>query len=127
VRFERDEAAALRPVAGRAPFRQLRELMRVVQSDACIELDTNRYSVPWRLIGATVTVLAGEDGIVVSHGGAEVARHEARRGRRERAIRPEHLDGIVGAGGVPRAVPAAPPPELLRPLAEYERLLGGAW
>ena len=127
TRFERDEAAALKPVAGRAPFRQLRELVRVVQSDACIELDTNRYSVPWRLIGATVTVLAGGDGIVVSHGGAEVARHEARRGRRERAIRPEHLDGIVGAGGVPRAVPAAPPPELLRPLAEYERLLGGAW
>ena len=85
ARFERDEAAALKPVAGRAPFRQLRELVRVVQSDACIELDTNRYSVPWRLIGATVTVLAGEDGIVVSHAGAEVARHEARRGRRERA------------------------------------------
>lgn len=127
ARFERDEAAALKPVAGRAPFRQLRELVRVVQSDACIELDTNRYSVPWRLIGAMVTVLAGEDGIVVSHAGAEVARHDARRGRRERAIRPEHLDGIVGVGGVPRAVPAAPPPELLRPLAEYERLLGGAW
>lgn len=139
ARFERDEAAALslarlrgaqsttKPVAGRVPFRQLRELVRVVQSDACIELDTNRYSVPWRLIGATVTVLAGDEGIVVSHAGAEVARHEARRGRRERAIRPEQLDGIVGAGGVPRAVPVAPPPELLRPLAEYERLLGGAW
>lgn len=42
-RFERDEAAALRPVAGRAPFRQLRELVRVVQSDACVDLDTNRY------------------------------------------------------------------------------------
>ena len=81
----------------------------------------------WRLIGATVTVLAGEEGIVVSHAGAEVARNEARRGRRERAIRPEHLDGIVGAAGVPRAVPAAPPPELLRPQAEYERLLVGAW
>src|SRR5690606_17412579 len=38
ARFERDEAAALKPVAGRAPFRQLRELVRVVQSDACIEL-----------------------------------------------------------------------------------------
>jgi transposase len=127
ARFERDEAAALKPVAGRAPFRQLRELVRVVQSDACIELDTNRYSVPWRLIGATVTVLAGEDGIVVSHAGAEVARHEARRGRRERAIRPEHLDGIVGTGGRTARTDATPPAELLRPLAEYERLLGGAW
>ena len=126
-RFERDDAAALKPVAGRAPFRQLRELVRVVQSDACIELDTNRYSVPWRLIGATVTVLAGEDGIVVSHAGTEVARHEPRRGRRERAIRPEYLDGIVGAGGRPARTDATPTAELLRPLAEYERLLGGAW
>ncbi len=108
-------------------MRILRELVRVVQSDACIELDTNRTSVPWRLIGATVTVLAGEDGIVVSHGGAEAARHEARRGRRERAIRPEHLDGIVGAGGRTARTDAALTAELLRPLAEYERLLGGAW
>jgi hypothetical protein len=74
-----------------------------------------------------VTVLAGEDGIVVSHAGAEVARHEARRGRRERAIRPEHLDGIVGAGGGTARTDTAPAAELLRPLAEYERLLGGAW
>lgn len=88
MRFERDEAAALKLVAGRAPFRQLRELVRVVQSDACIELDTNRYSVPWRLIGATVTVLAGGDGIVVSHAGAEVARHDAAaRVRSLRAVR----------------------------------------
>lgn len=127
ARFERDEAAALKPVGGRAPFRQLRELVRVVQSDACIELDTNRYSVPWRLIGATVTVLAGEEGIVVSHAGAEIARHETRRGRRERAVRPEHLDGIVGTGVRSTSRPPPAPPELLRPLAEYERLLGGAW
>lgn len=51
-RFTRDEAAALRPLSGRPPFRQIRELTRVVQADGCVELDTNRYSVPWRLIGA---------------------------------------------------------------------------
>ena len=47
-RFERDEAAALRPLAGRPPFRQVRELTRRVQNDGCVELDTNHYSVPWR-------------------------------------------------------------------------------
>ncbi len=85
--------------------------------------------MPWRLIGARVTVCASEGEVVVSHAGAEIARHGERRGRRERALRPEHLDGIVGAGGRPaaKADPAAPPPELLRPLAEYEMLLGGAW
>jgi hypothetical protein len=74
-----------------------------------------------------VTVRASEGEIVVSHAGAEIARHGERRGRRERALRPEHLDGIVGAGRLPVAKAGPPPPELLRPLAEYESLLGGAW
>lgn len=75
------------------------------------------------------TVRASEGEVVVSHAGAEIARHGERRGRRERALRPEHLDGIVGVGRRPvaKAAKALPPPELLRPLAEYETLLGGAW
>ena len=48
ARFEREEAAALRPLAGRPPFRQLRELTRRVQNDGCVDVDTNHYSVPWR-------------------------------------------------------------------------------
>ena len=54
VRFERDERQALRPLNGRPPFRQLRELTRRVQNDACVDVDTNHYSVPWKLIGAEV-------------------------------------------------------------------------
>ena len=46
VRFERDEAAALRPLGNRASFGQLRELTRRVQNDGCIDVDTNHYSVP---------------------------------------------------------------------------------
>ena len=57
TRFERDERQRLRPLAGEAPFVQVRELSRRVHSDACVEVDTCRYSVPWRLIGETVTVL----------------------------------------------------------------------
>jgi hypothetical protein len=48
-RFRREEASALRPLDGRPPFRQVRDLTRRVQSDCCIEVDTNAYSVPWRL------------------------------------------------------------------------------
>jgi transposase len=134
VRFERDEAAALRSLNSRAPFRQIRELARVVHSDGCVEIDTNRYSVPWRLIGAGVTVRVSAGEVVVLQGGTEVARHEQRRGRRETALRPEHLNGIVGTAARPIAttalpLPAAPTPmpELLRPLAEYEQAVGGGW
>jgi hypothetical protein len=127
-RFRRDEAAALRPLNGRPPFRQIRELVRVVHSDGCVELDTNRYSVPWRLIGASVTLRVSEGGLVATHAGVEVARHAERRGRRERAVLAEHLEGIVGLRQpAPAVAPPAPPPDLLRPLTEYEHLVGGAW
>ena len=118
-----------RPLGGKPPFRQMRELARCVQNDGCVDVDTNRYSVPWRLIGAAVTVRVAEGEVVASQAGIEVARHGERRGRRERSVLAEHLEGIVG---VPwqrpaRSAAAPPPPELLRPLAEYERLLGGSW
>src|SRR5215217_4344654 len=61
VRFEREERQALRPLGGRPPFRQLRELIRRVQNDGCVDVDTNHYSVPWRLIGAEVSVVVGGD------------------------------------------------------------------
>lgn len=41
-----DEAAALRSLGGRAPFVQLRDLVRKVRPDCVIDLDTNSYSVP---------------------------------------------------------------------------------
>jgi hypothetical protein len=71
----------------------------------------------------TLRVSAGE--VVASRAGAEVARHAERRGRRERAVLAEHLEGIVGLLRRPAAEVA--PPDLLRPLAEYEHLVGGAW
>ncbi len=52
ARFERDERRAPRPLDGKPPFRQLRELVRRVQNDGCVYVDTSHYSVPWRLIGA---------------------------------------------------------------------------
>ncbi len=132
VRFERDEAAAPRPLGGRPPFRQLRELVRHVQNDGCVDVDTNHYSVPWRLIGAEVSVVVADGEVRISHAGAEVARHGQRRGRRERALDRAHLRGIVvgDRGGPPpdgAAAAVVPGAELLRPLAEYEMAAGGGW
>jgi transposase len=132
VRFERDEAAALRPLNGRPPFRQIRELTRRVQNDGCVDVDTNHYSVPWMLIGAQVSIVVSDGEVRVLHAGTEVARHGQRRGRRERAVDAAHLRGIV-LGDIgpqrPRGTAAAilPGADLLRPLAEYEQVAGGAW
>ena len=135
VRFERDEAAVLRPLNGRPSFRQMREVSRQVQSDACVNLDTNHYSVPWRLIGAQVTVEVGDGQVRILHAGVEVACHDLRLGRRERAVDRAHLHGVVpeerekpGPVEADPAIAVAPPEiALLRSLAEYEQLAGGGW
>ena len=136
-RFERDERRTLAPLAAKAPFLQVRELSRRVHTDACIELDTNRYSVPWKLIGETVTVVVAERQVRVQYAGQEVACHAQNAGRRTSIIERSHLVGIVGAHLVgvswlarPSATvtpPPSAPAELLRPLAEYETALGGGW
>lgn len=133
VRFERDERTTLAPIAGRGPFLQTREVIRRVHSDACVELDTNRYSVPWRLIGETVQVTVVDSTVRVHHAGSEVACHGQLVGRRGSAIERAHLIGVVGAAPRPPASPVQPEPppevagELMRPLSEYEHAAGGAW
>jgi len=119
---ERDH---LRPVDGIVPFVQVRELVRRVNAEGCIELDTNAYSVPWRLIGEAVTVVVSADTVAVEYAGEEVARHAELSGSRGRSIERSHLLG----GSPPPAEIVAPPPTdaLLRPLAEYEALVGGGW
>lgn len=134
-RFERDERQAMRPLQAKAPFLQVRELVRRVHSDACVEIDTNRYSVPWRLIGESVSVIVADGCVRVLYAGEEVACHAQSEGRRTSVIERSHLTGIVGShligmswAPVQVAEPPPPPPaELLRPLAEYEAVLGGAW
>jgi hypothetical protein len=132
VRFEREERQALRPLGGKPPFRQVRELVRSVQNDGCVDVDTNHYSVPWRLIGAPVSVTVSDGEVRISHAGAEVACHRQRQGRRERAVDRTHLRGIVAAEvgalhGDDASVAVVPSADLLRPLAEYEQVVGGAW
>lgn len=136
ARFEREEILALRPLNGRPPFRQLRELIRRVQNDACVDVDTNHYSVPWRLIGAEVSVALSDGQVRIYHAGAEVACHDQRLGRRERAVIRAHLHGIVPRPrdqdvdtevSVTASCPILPGIELLRPLAEYEQAAGGGW
>jgi hypothetical protein len=132
VRFARDETQALQPIDGRPPFEQIRELIRRVQADCCVEVDRNAYSVPWRLIGENVRVEISAGRLRVLHAGGEVAVHDERIGRRQRAIDPGHFAGVAGFDGrriVPQADGAAPAvvPALLRPLAEYEAVVGGGW
>ena len=136
ARFARDEAGALRPLPGRGPFLAARELSRRVGADCAVEIDTNAYSVPWRLIGERVHVLVTAKTVTIVHAGVEIACHPRNAGRRGRVVDRAHFQGVAGAEG--RAIRAAaaavegeavpiPAPALLRPLAEYEAVAGGGW
>lgn len=133
IRFKKDEAKALRPLEAKPPFSQGRELRRVVQSDACVEVDSNFYSVPWHLISKSVIVEIQGQQINIYDEEVEVAQHAVRYGKRERSITPQHLIGIVGSAWIEKQagkienLPQREPQkaELLRPLSEYEAVVGG--
>jgi hypothetical protein len=78
-----------------------------------------------------VQVVVAEGRVRIHHGGAEVAVHGETTGRRQRILDPAHFHGVAGlARPVCAAEPAAvalPEPALLRPLAEYEQVVGGGW
>jgi transposase len=142
LRFQRDEAHRLKPLGGRPAFGALRELTRVVTSECAVEVDTNSYSVPWRLIGERVAVTVSAGMVRIRHGSRQVAEHKEVQGRRQRIIDPAHLAGVAGAGiagsgqskkeaangnPAPPAAASPPQPSLLRTLTEYEAAIGGGF
>jgi len=132
ARFVREEAPRLKPLGGRASFGSLRELTRIVGHDCAVEVDANSYSVPWRLIGERVAVTVAAGSVRIRHGGLEVAAHRQAEGRRRRIVDGAHLAGVAAsAGGLVRAADRRaveePPPSLLRPLADYQALIGGGF
>ena len=125
-RFAR-EAESLRPCAGRPAFGQLRDLIRTVHADCAVVVDTNAYSVPWRLIGERVRVVVSGGRVRVHHGRDVVAEHPEHPGRHERVTDRGHLVGVAGGPRPAETEAARPKPELLRPLDEYAAVAGGTF
>jgi transposase len=133
VRFKRDEAKALRSIAGIPPFHVARELIRRVQADCAVEIDGNAYSVPWRLIGEMVRATIMDGSVCIYHGSQQVAVHPVCAGRRQRSVDPAHFDGLAGlrpSYARPNDLASSAsqlPSVLLRSLGDYEALLGGGF
>ncbi|HHV79531.1 MAG TPA: IS21 family transposase [Firmicutes bacterium] len=102
---------------------------RRVSLDCFISWYSNRYSVPWNLVGHTVLVRENEKGVLtVEHAGQVVATHEVMRGRYRTVVDRRHYRGIpMGSARFRQTVYAhqlAPDVEV-RPLDVYERLVMG--
>jgi len=103
-RFAAAEQAALRPVPARPLPRREQRLRRRVAHDAFVDVDTVRYSVPYRLVRDHVDVAIDEQTVRVFHGATLVATHARSREPFARVLDPAHLAGLW------RVAPEVPPP-----------------
>lgn len=133
ARFER-ERGQLVPVAGQRTFQQEARVSRIVAEDYLVSLATNRYSVPFRLIGQRVEVQRRGDTVHIFHRDREVATHPVLSASHQFRILPEHGPGASArtsrhrrsTGSDPASRPGALPEVEVRDLACYEALLGAS-
>src|SRR6476659_590857 len=94
VRFQRAERPMLRPLPARAlPWREQR-LRRRVAHDAFVDVDTVRYSVPYRLVRDHVDVSIDEQIVRIFHGPTLIATHARSREPYARVSDPTHFAGL---------------------------------
>jgi hypothetical protein len=123
VRFERDERASLRALPSTSvPVRE-RRISRRVATDCFVDVDTIRYSVPFRLVRCTVEVLVDIHEVVIFDGRIEVARHRRHSEPHQRVSDPHHFEGIFRSRD-DAAIAAVSP--IGRSLADYADCVGGA-
>ncbi len=89
----RGEAPALLPRATRPGFKLEARFVRIVADDFLVSLDTNRYSVPFAIIGHTVEVERRDGEVRVHHRGRVIATHAELPGRHGLVVLPEHGPG----------------------------------
>lgn len=119
ARFERDERHMLRPLPERPLIVRHRRLKRRVSNDAFVDVDTVRYSVPFKLVRAHVEVLVGDDVVEVFHGVVRVATHRRSTEPHARIVDPAHFDGLWRR--TPKVPTTSSPLEAMgRRLSDYE-------
>ncbi len=129
-RFERDEAASLRPVPERPRPSREQRLRRRVGNDAFVHVDTVRYSVPHRFVRELVEVAVGDATVRVFHGTTVIAEHERARAPHATVADSSHFDGLWRSACVVQQDDAERASDALvetfgRSLDDYASVVGG--
>jgi len=74
-------------------------LSSVVAPSALVVYDTNRYSVPWTMVGMTVTVRADDRRVAFFYHSRQIAVHERSYLKHETFTNPQHLEGLLERKG----------------------------
>jgi transposase len=127
VRFERDEQQAMLPLPTRPLAVRTRRLKRRVSADCFVDIDTIRYSVPYKHVRETVEVVVDRDQVEIWLRGTIVAQH-ARCSEPHTWIRnPAHFEGLFrrqSESQSPKSSEVSTNP-LSRPLTIYAELVEG--
>lgn len=67
----------------------------VVPPSFRVPFDSNRYSVPWRLVGKALTLRADTETVTLWYGTHRVARHARCWGRDHDRVLPAHAEGLL--------------------------------
>ncbi len=130
-RFQR-ERRCLVATATQPSFRLEARHVRIVAEDYLVSLATNRYSVPFGLIGQTVEVVRRDGRLEFYHQDQLVAAHVELKGKYGMQILPEHDPGAIARNlrkrsSTPRAAerPWVSAGEVeVRDLSVYEQVAG---
>lgn len=114
------EQPTLMMTTGHPSFRVDLQVERVVATDYLVSFETNRYSVPYGLIGQTVQVQRVGPTLVIRHRGLVIATHALAAGKYQLHIQPAHGPGPLSRIARQRwSTP--PPPEPWHPPPDVER------
>jgi transposase len=125
LRFDRAERHTLRPLPVRALPRREQRLRRRVAHDAFVDVDTVRYSVPYRLVRDHVDVVVEEQIVRIVHGTTVVATHARAREPFARVIDPTHFAGLWRPAFMTADRTVAPLAGLGRDLTDYAAVVAG--
>jgi hypothetical protein len=92
--FENEEKPALLPLNAH-PYELDEIFSETVRPDFHLIYETNRYSVPWTLVGMSVTVRVGENGISVFYQDRQVAFHPRSYRKHQNFTTPAHAQGLI--------------------------------
>ena len=110
----------------RARPRREQRLRRRVATDAFVDVDTVRYSVPHRLVRDQVDVVLDEQTVTILHGPTVVATHTRSSEPFARVVDPTHYDGLWRRPAIdPEPTPVPALALLGRDLAEYAAIISG--
>lgn len=119
------EQPNLLPIVGRPTYPFVPGVHRKVARDAYVQWQTNRYSVPWQLAGASIKVHARERQLDLYAEGTRIAVHSQHAGRHQCIADPAHHRGMPFAPahrpqGAKLHLQLGAPEVEVRPLASYE-------